>query len=78
GELLGSTHLVLADPPYQYEQWGHLFAVVLSSAPSDVVVVAETESRCAIHETAPNGWEMTRTRVYGRTSVGFFVRSELP
>ncbi|MCX6529577.1 MAG: 16S rRNA (guanine(966)-N(2))-methyltransferase RsmD [Actinobacteria bacterium] len=78
GELLGSTHLVLADPPYQYEHWGHLFDVVLSSAPSDVVVVAETESRCAIHETAPNGWEMTRTRVYGRTSVGFFVRSELP
>ena len=44
----------------------------------DVVVVAETESRCPIHETAPNGWEMSRTRAYGRTSVGFFVRCELP
>jgi 16S rRNA (guanine966-N2)-methyltransferase len=77
-ELLTTTHLVLADPPYGYEHWGPLFEVVLSSAPSDVVVVAETESRCAIHETAPNGWEMSRTRGYGRTSVGFFVRSELP
>jgi 16S rRNA (guanine966-N2)-methyltransferase len=77
-ELLTTTHLVLADPPYGYEHWGPLFEVVLSSAPSDVVVVAETESRCVIHETAPNGWEMSRTRGYGRTSVGFFVRSELP
>ena len=78
GELLTSTHLVLADPPYRYEHWGALFDAVLSAAPRDVVVVAETESRCPIHETAPNGWEMSRTRAYGRTSVGFFVRCELP
>ena len=78
GELLAATHLVLADPPYRYEHWEALFDAVLHLAPSDVVVVAETESRCAIHETAPNGWEMSRTRAYGRTSVGFFVRSELP
>ena len=77
-ELLTATPLVLADPPYRYEYWGRLFDIALSAAPRDVVLVAETESRCAIHETTPNGWEMSRTRAYGRTSVGFFVRSELP
>lgn len=77
-ELLTSTHLVLADPPYRYEHWEGLFDTVLSAAPSDVVVVAETESRSAIHETAPNGWQISRTRAYGRTSVGFFIRGELP
>ena len=78
GELLTTSHLVLADPPYGYEHWDVLFDAVLNCAPNDVVVVAETESRCGIHETAPNGWEMSRTRAYGRTSVGFFLRSELP
>jgi 16S rRNA (guanine966-N2)-methyltransferase len=76
GEIVSEAQLVLADPPYGFQQWPQLFAA-LASAPADAVVVAETESRSNIHGNPPEGWESLRSREYGRTTVGFFVRRVL-
>jgi 16S rRNA (guanine966-N2)-methyltransferase len=52
--------LVLVDPPYRFDQWPELLAVI--GAPT---VVVESD-----HEVpAPEGWEATRARRYGRTVI---------
>ena len=58
--------LVLADPPYDFDDWSALLDVV--TAP---LVVAEGPAAVE----APEGWEQTRTRRYGRTWVSFLERS---
>ena len=73
-DIVADAGLVVIDPPYGYDKWGHVFEA-LASAPSDVVVVAETESRSDLHENPPTGWECLRSRDYGRTTVGFFAHS---
>jgi 16S rRNA (guanine966-N2)-methyltransferase len=57
--------LVLADPPYDYANWEELLAVL----PGNLVVA---ESAAPVE--APAGWEMLRTRRYGRTHVTFLRR----
>lgn len=73
-EIVADADLVVIDPPYGYDKWGSVFDS-LETAPVDVVVVAETESRCELHENPPAGWECLRSRDYGRTTVGFFAHS---
>ena len=72
---IAGAELVLADPPYRYEKWSELFALVSETSP-DAVLVAETEAGASIHTTAPEGWNCLRNRDYGRTAVGFFVTSK--
>jgi len=72
-EELSDATLVLADPPYGFQQWNEIFTAVESAAAS-VVFVVETESRAAPHHEVPRGWRAIRRRDYGRTTVGFFVR----
>jgi len=57
--------LVLADPPYDFAKWNELLAVL----PGNLVVA---ESAAPVE--APDGWEMLRTRRYGRTHVTFLRR----
>jgi 16S rRNA (guanine966-N2)-methyltransferase len=57
--------LVLADPPYDFAKWNELLAVLPGN-----LVVAES----AAEVEAPDGWEMLRTRRYGRTHVTFLRR----
>lgn len=57
--------LVLADPPYEFDQWAELLAVVPCN-----VVVAEAGAPLL----APAGWEVLREKRYGRTHVTFFRR----
>jgi len=59
--------LVLADPPYGYDEWAALLAVV--RAP---FVVAEAGRTLEALE-AP-GWAATRSKRYGRSWVTFFER----
>ena len=71
-ELVDAT-LVLADPPYGFPLWNEIFSAA-EVAPASVVLVIETETRAAVHDEVPSGWEAVRRRDYGRTTVGFFVR----
>lgn len=73
-EIVADAGLVVVDPPYGYDKWDLIFGS-LGSAPRDVVVVAETESRSDLHANPPAGWECLRSREYGRTTVGFFAHS---
>ena len=60
-----NVDIVFADPPYQFDQWAALLAAV--SAP---FVVAESG-----HALAPiDGWEITRSKRYGRSWLTFFER----
>lgn len=73
-ELLAGATLVLADPPYGFAGWDAMFSAAEAADPG-VVLVVETESRATVHRDVPAGWEAVRSRDYGRTTVGFFVRS---
>jgi 16S rRNA (guanine966-N2)-methyltransferase len=59
--------VVFADPPYEFEAWERLLGVIRSS-----MVVAEAGHELA----APQGWELTRSKRYGRTWVSFLVRTD--
>ena len=59
--------LVLADPPYEFDQWPALLAAVRA----DFVVA---EAGRALDPAALAGWEVTRSRRYGRTWVSFVER----
>lgn len=58
--------LVLADPPYGFDQWPQLLAAVRAD-----FVVAEAEQEVP----APDGWTATRAKRYGRTWVTFLERT---
>jgi 16S rRNA (guanine966-N2)-methyltransferase len=57
--------LVLADPPYGFDGWD-----VLLDGVGEALVVAEGGREVA----APPGWEVRRSRRYGRTWVTFLQR----
>lgn len=59
--------LVLADPPYGFDQWPALLAATRAN-----VVVAE--SGRALDDVVAPGWEAIRSKRYGRTWVTFFER----
>jgi 16S rRNA (guanine966-N2)-methyltransferase len=68
-----TADLVLADPPYEFDQWADLLSRI--DAP---FVVAE--SGRAIDASAPvtaAGWTAIRAKRYGRTWVTFFERINL-
>ena len=65
--LAGSidADIVIADPPYGYERWEELLRRVRSH-----LVVAESGGPLP----ALDGWEVTREKRYGRTTVTFLER----
>jgi 16S rRNA (guanine966-N2)-methyltransferase len=64
---LPPVDLVLADPPYDFADWGELLA------PLDARLVV-LESSKAID--LPDGWELVREKRYGRTHVAFAERAD--
>ncbi|MGH9134562.1 MAG: 16S rRNA (guanine(966)-N(2))-methyltransferase RsmD [Ilumatobacteraceae bacterium] len=56
---------VFADPPYDFAAWDRLLGAVRAR-----FVVAESGGELV----APDGWEITRSRRYGRTWVTFLER----
>ena len=69
---LRNVDLVLADPPYDFDRWADLLTVLnLVIAPGGVVV---TESGREIQP--PEGWDVIRSKRYGRAWVAFLQRSD--
>ena len=63
--------LVLADPPYDFDRWADLLGFLVPVlAPGGVVV---GESGRDIHP--PEGWEVIRSKRYGRAWVVFLQRA---
>ena len=58
--------IVFADPPYDFDSWDELLGRV-----SAELVVAESGRSVG----APEGWEVTREKKYGRTRVTFLERT---
>jgi len=58
--------IVFADPPYDFDSWDELLGRV-----SAELVVAESGRSVQ----APEGWEVTREKKYGRTRVTFLERT---
>ncbi len=58
--------IVFADPPYDYDRWDQLLAAVRAD-----VVIAESGGPLPTVE----GWETTRQKRYGRTTVTFLERT---
>jgi 16S rRNA (guanine966-N2)-methyltransferase len=59
--------LVLADPPYGFDRWSDL----LAATTADFVVA---ESGISLEQLDAPGWDVTRSKRYGRTWVTFFQR----
>jgi len=66
GSQLGPVGLVIADPPYLFEAWETL----LDSVPA-ATVIAESDREIP----APPGWEVARSRRYGRTVITWLHRA---
>lgn len=63
--------LVLADPPYGFDEWGRLLDLIAPCLTPDAVVVAESG-----RELPPSAeWEVIRAKRYGRAWVTFLRRS---
>ena len=61
--------VAFADPPYGFEAWDRLLSLVRAD-----LVVAESGRELA----AIDGWEVTRSKRYGRTWVTFLERAGSP
>lgn len=59
--------LVLADPPYDYEDWPGLIDLVQPHVHVDSVLVIESGGPVAL----PEGWVVEREKAYGGTLVTF-------
>jgi len=70
GSLRG-LDLVLVDPPYDFDDWSTFLGRCSACLASEGVVVAESGRELV----APEGWEIIRSKRYGRAWVSFLVRS---
>jgi 16S rRNA (guanine966-N2)-methyltransferase len=68
---LRNMDLVLADPPYGFADWEHLLAAVVPCLAPDGLLVAESDRELVIDQ----GWEIIRSKRYGRAWVAFLRRS---
>lgn len=66
-ELGADVDLVLADPPYAFDDWDQLLARLVGHVADGAVVVMESDRSLTI--AAP--WEKVRERAYGGTVVTF-------
>ena len=70
-DVLQAADVVLADPPYEFEEWQTLLDLVANSCDNAAVtVVAESDKPLA----NIGGWEATRSKRYGGTWVTFLQR----
>lgn len=67
GSLPDDLSLLLADPPYAFDGWVDLGAVLADRAAPDCVLVAESDRAV---DPGPR-WRVTRSRSYGGTVVTF-------
>ncbi len=65
--LTDRLDVVIADPPYAYDDWPALCAAVASMLAPDGLLVAESGAPI----TLADGWEKMRERTYGGTVITF-------
>ena len=68
-----NVDLVLADPPYDFENWSRLLEILQAVLAPGGVVVAESGREIKALE----GWEILRSKRYGRAWVAFLQRAEV-
>ena len=68
-----NVDLVLADPPYDFENWPRLLEILPAVLAPGGVVVAESGREIKALE----GWEILRSKRYGRAWVAFLQRAEV-
>ena len=66
---LRDVDLVLADPPYDYTAWDRLLDLLVPVLAPDAVVVVESGREIS----PPTGWEVVRSKRYGRAWVSFLT-----
>lgn len=66
--------LVLADPPYAFDDWTALLDRLLSVVDADGVVVLESDRPLVV----PESWEKVREKTYGGTVTTFAVPARAP
>lgn len=80
GDALGAlptlrdATLVVADPPYGFDGWRDLLALVATHMPSVHLVVAESDGELDAGAGGHDGWECVRAKRYGRTHVTILRR----
>ncbi len=62
-----SYDVVLADPPYEYSDWGRLLGLVAPRLSPRALVVIESGGAVDL----PDGWGVVRAKSYGGTLVTF-------
>ncbi len=67
GVLPDVVDLVVADPPYAFDDWPELLDQLAGRLADDGVVVVESDRSV----TLPDGWEKLREKTYGGTVVVF-------
>lgn len=70
----GPWDLVLLDPPYTFDRWDDLLAVVAAALAPDASVAIESDREVAV----PPGLEVRRVRRYGGTVVSLVSPTEVP
>lgn len=63
--------LIFADPPYAFDDWPELLAMIDAVGTSSAVIVAESDREVS----ARDGWKITRSKRYGGTVVTIHVRT---
>lgn len=66
--------LVIADPPYVYEDWSELLDGLAGHIAADGIVVLESGADLEL----PNGWRSVRSKRYGTTVVTLVVPCNHP
>ena len=66
---LRDIDLVLADPPYDYSAWDSLLSLLVPVLAHGAIVVVESGREIS----PPAGWEVVRSKRYGRAWVSFLT-----
>lgn len=65
---LDGVELALVDPPYEFDRWEELLVALAVAGVSTVVAESDREI------PAPEGWEVSRAKRYGRTWITLLER----
>jgi 16S rRNA (guanine966-N2)-methyltransferase len=71
---LANVDVVLADPPYGYDQWRELLERLEPVVGRDGIVVIESGREIGTDEAPSDSWDVIRSKRYGRTWVAFLQR----
>jgi 16S rRNA (guanine966-N2)-methyltransferase len=71
---LGAADVILADPPYGYDQWPELLSSLEGALAVGGTVVIESGADIESIVVGSGRWDLIRSKKYGRTWVSFLQR----